>query len=65
MGGNNMKTQGKNKQAVYRSMTEFKQKFLPEAYQEKIVESVEEARLLGATMAKESISKIKIRLPIS
>ncbi len=56
-----METADKNKQ-VYRSMTEFNKKFLSGTDVEKSIESPEEARDLGISMARDSISKIRIKL---
>jgi hypothetical protein len=58
---NQMKTGIKNKQ-VYHSVEEFRRKFLPGAGVEKPIESSEEAKALGISMARDSISKIDIKL---
>ncbi len=49
------------KTQVYRSMTEFQKRFLPAIRKGKIIETPEEASVLGVNMARESIKKIKVR----
>ena len=59
--GNNDKINGtaKTEDCVYYTMEEFKDKFLPEPKLNKIVNTDEEARKLGAQLAIESINNVK------
>jgi len=41
-------------------MQEFRDRFLPESPADRLLENSEEAKALGASMARESISKIKL-----
>lgn len=47
---------------VYRSLKEFKERFFSDSPDEHPVKSVEEAKEYGASMARESVSKIKLNL---
>lgn len=51
----------KEEKKLYYTINEFRSKFLPEYSQGQIIQNPEEARALGAMMAMESISKIKIK----
>lgn len=51
----------KGKQAFH-SMIEFEKEFFPKSFEKRISEKFTDARALGASLAKESLDKIKNRL---
>jgi len=52
----------KKKKQVYRSMMEFEKRFFPKSFQKRMAEKPTDAQVLGVSLAKESLEKIKGRL---
>lgn len=50
---------GKN---IYRSMVEFERKYLPKSLEKRRAEKPTDAQALGASLAKETLEKIKGKL---
>ena len=55
------KTRAKKQGQVYRSMEEFERKFLPDSFKRRALESMD-SHALAASLADESLEKIKSRL---
>jgi hypothetical protein len=52
----------KNEDLKFRSMMEFEKKYLPKSYEEKLRPKPKDAQALGASMAKETLQKVKKQL---
>ena len=52
----------KKRKSIYRSMTEFEKFFSPKSFQKKIAKKPTDAQALGASLAKETLEKIKGKL---
>jgi len=52
----------KKKKQVYKSMREFEKKFFPKSFRKKSTEFPSDARALGISSARESLSTVRRRL---
>jgi len=52
----------KTKKQTYHSMREFEREFFPKSFGKKMAEKPTDAQALGASLAKESLEKIRERL---
>ena len=56
--------QKKAKGQTYRSMVEFEKRFFPKSFEKRMAERPKDANALGISLAKESLDKIKVQLPL-
>jgi len=52
----------KRKNSKYYSIEEFEKEFFPKAYKQKVIQKPMDPQSLGASLAKESLDKIRKRL---
>lgn len=52
----------KKKEQVYKSMKEFEKKFFPKSFRKQSLEQLTDARILGITLARESLNTIRNQL---
>ena len=52
----------KKKKQVYRSMMEFEKRFFPKSFEKRMAEKPTDAQVLGVSLARESLGKIRRRL---
>ncbi len=52
----------KTKKQIYRTMREFEKEFFPKSFEKRMAEKPTDAKALGASLAKESLEKIRERL---
>jgi len=53
---------GKKKKLIYHSITEFERTFFPKSFEKRMAEKPTNDQSLGASLAKESLEKIKGQL---